>query len=975
MINVSSNIKNACKSDKLTYREYIILNGSNTQIDVKAKLYQTAYKDNHFIGTFNISYIKFSTDNSVDYKKKEFTYYKEINGNSIQIGKYIVTDVKDNDTGEEVEVTAYDNGLKFDVPYVTELDYSSNEVTLLDVLQECCTKCGVQLDNEEITNGDFIVDSNQFEENEITGNVISAIAFMSGDFAYITNTGKLKLKFYEETDEVIEDYVDLDDKRDTQPITSVSLGMSDVDGEAVIRKDQTLIEQYGEHWLIINDDPFAYTPEKREELIDGIFDKVKGFGYSSFTAKDVFMPYMELGDLIQFKNKEGNLVNSIILREETDYEKMTLSAPSITKATLEYEPPMDAETLSKQTRLIVDKENQRITSVITQIGDRTGKTTTLTQDINGINLNIGVMDTTKGTLSEQTANIRADINGLRSEIGNVTDVTITKEGNGTLYFNGETESINESNPISMLIYPTTEDISCIYPRTNLYPSTTMYPIELKIDFYNETEDDHIYYPFPKNLRRVGDVYDEFQYDYENQTCKVVRRIGINSYGEKSILQTPEEEEIEFPDIHLYDGKYTVTFVPFSTAHMKIVLMSQNMYTSQFATKVELNGKYEFTYDHFTMELGKKVGEEEVIAKINGTAEDITIQANKIDLNGVATFTNNKLATAGSTVINGSNITTGVIDASSVLVENISADNINSGIISAALIDAGSITGDKIAAGTITGNKLDINGVITSINNNTSTTINGNKITTGSITSSQIAADAITADKINVTNLSSVSSDLGSITGGSLNIGSGNFTVTSGGVITAKSGTIGGWTLTASTLKNTTGSGTTTLNSNGRLSFSNGDYFFGVGNGSAHPVMSALSTPAVNFYSGLSVSGGGTWRGGTGIFGDYISLLCSSTKEIAIGLANTNGTAINASGSLRYSPSTGNWTIRTDSGGLYLRPAGNYSSSHTTWGIHIYGSYNNNTGYHDGWSGMLPYARSITSTGYMYFVNGIFVGHS
>ena len=70
MINVSSTIKNACKSDNLVYREYIVVSGTNTQIDVKAKLYQTAYKDNHFIGTFNISYIKFSTDNSVDYKKK-----------------------------------------------------------------------------------------------------------------------------------------------------------------------------------------------------------------------------------------------------------------------------------------------------------------------------------------------------------------------------------------------------------------------------------------------------------------------------------------------------------------------------------------------------------------------------------------------------------------------------------------------------------------------------------------------------------------------------------------------------------------------------------------------------------------------------------------------------------------------------------------------------------------------------------------
>lgn len=79
------------------------------------------------------------------------------------------------------------------------------------------------------------------------------------------------------------------------------------------------------------------------------------------------------------------------------------------------------------------------------------------------------------------------------------------------------------------------------------------------------------------------------------------------------------------------------------------------------------------------------------------------------------------------------------------------------------ITANSITGNQIAAATITGNKLDIAGVITSINNDSTTTISGGKITTGSITSSQlaartiqatdIAAGTITANEINMSTLS------------------------------------------------------------------------------------------------------------------------------------------------------------------------------------------------------------------------------
>ena len=60
----------------------------------------------------------------------------------------------------------------------------------------------------------------------------------------------------------------------------------------------------------------------------------------------------------------------------------------------------------------------------------------------------------------------------------------------------------------------------------------------------------------------------------------------------------------------------------------------------------------------------------------------------------------------------------------------------------------------------------------------------------------IAADAITANKIDVSQLSAISADLGSITGGSLNINSGQFTVSSLGAMVAQSATVTG-SITAS----------------------------------------------------------------------------------------------------------------------------------------------------------------------------------
>lgn len=54
----------------------------------------------------------------------------------------------------------------------------------------------------------------------------------------------------------------------------------------------------------------------------------------------------------------------------------------------------------------------------------------------------------------------------------------------------------------------------------------------------------------------------------------------------------------------------------------------------------------------------QVGNNEIISKINVSPENITISANKIDLQGYVTLTD--LSTSGQTVINGANITTGLI---------------------------------------------------------------------------------------------------------------------------------------------------------------------------------------------------------------------------------------------------------------------------------------------------------------------------
>ena len=82
-----------------------------------------------------------------------------------------------------------------------------------------------------------------------------------------------------------------------------------------------------------------------------------------------------------------------------------------------------------------------------------------------------------------------------------------------------------------------------------------------------------------------------------------------------------------------------------------------------------------------------------------------------------------------------------------------------GVVSSINLASGA-TGSSIR---LTANQIVIAGVITAINDDTTTTIDGGKITTETITANEIAADAITADKIDVTNLSAVNANTGNLT--------------------------------------------------------------------------------------------------------------------------------------------------------------------------------------------------------------------
>ena len=164
-------------------------------------------------------------------------------------------------------------------------------------------------------------------------------------------------------------------------------------------------------------------------------------------------------------------------------------------------------------------------------------------------------------------------------------------------------------------------------------------------------DDLLYYD--------ADNCDELILDYEAQTCIINKKVKYNTDGTKSLLDKVTTIEYSYPKIELEAGDYTVSLLGYNTGYLFVRLMSQNIYTTQFATKAEVNSQIsqtaqditstvsktyatkgelntakseiKQTTDSITSTVSKKVGENEIISKINQSAEKITINADKISL--------------------------------------------------------------------------------------------------------------------------------------------------------------------------------------------------------------------------------------------------------------------------------------------------------------------------------------------------------
>lgn len=588
----------------------------------------------------------------------------------LDFGNYIVNSSEKQEDLRSYQITAYDKML------LSMKDYENMSIiypiSLRNYLGEICNYLGITFasSSDNFANYNRMIQSELYLSNgESMGykfrDVLDEIAQATGSIICINANDELEVRYITQTNDTIdEDFfkdVNVNFGEKYGPINSIVLSRSG-GADNVYLQDQESITQNGLCELKIQDnqimngnDRSDYLPDLLTKL-DGLEYYLNDFASPGITYYDIGDRYtVHIGDnyysCVMFNDEilvtqglEENIYTERPIPSETDYSKADKTDRRI-----------------NQTYLIVDKQNQTIESVVSNVGVQDEKISQITQTVNEIN----------------------------SKISDIADITTSAEDTDAVV---ELQEINTSEPIQIKIHPTGTNISYLYPSTNLYPSEDLYMRDRRIRFHNTTTDENFDFILPDDLLYYdSEHYDEFLLDYgdgtpQTQLCQVTKRCKYNADGTVSLLSQEETTNYTYPSIPLTDGDYEVSIYGYQQGYIFTRLMAKNIYTTQFYTKAEtntlldqtatsitasvnqtlsnysttseMNAQIQLTAQGINTEVAKKVGNDEVISKINQSAEQISIDANKLNLTGYITATN--LATSGQTVINGDNITTGVI---------------------------------------------------------------------------------------------------------------------------------------------------------------------------------------------------------------------------------------------------------------------------------------------------------------------------
>ena len=520
----------------------------------------------------------------------------------LNFGNYVVYKSEKQEDTNTYKLTCYDKML-YSMKQNEELNITY-PISIKNYLIAICNKLGLTLETTTFQNESRMIQEELYLGLDYTyRDILDEIAQATGSIICLNENDEVLVKYPTQTDDTIDEEflkdVNVDFGQMYGAINTIVLSRS---GESDnIYYPETLPENPIE--IKIKDNQIMNWND-RSDYLPGIYNALNGLYYYINDFSSTGILYYEVGDLynIQVGN---NTYQCLMLNDEIN---VTTGIEEIIHTDLPEQSKTDYTKADKtdrrinQTYLIVDKQNQQISSVISQTIDRDNP----------------------DSMSNKLSKVSQTVDELNSKISDIADITTSLESNSARL---EFEGINQSEPIRVVIHPIGTNIAKLHPSPSLKPSTNLVIKTRILRFKNTTTNETFDYEIPDDLLYYdSENYDEFILDYESLSCVINKKCKWNNDGTVGLLPSERTNEYEFPHIELTEGDYTVSLIKYSNGYLFARMMIKNYYTAQFATRAELNSDIKQTVDNINLSVNKKLTNYSTTTEMNSA---IDVKANAI----------------------------------------------------------------------------------------------------------------------------------------------------------------------------------------------------------------------------------------------------------------------------------------------------------------------------------------------------------
>lgn len=405
MYTISNNYKNLIENSlSLSPKSKIIVNNieySGTDLKTYPKIIHKASK---MIGGFpekTCSFEIYDINNTLDFEGKEITVYRglDVNGTIEWIPQGIFIPTADKiSTNISTKTISFNNiqdkGQLFDSKYESNLDWTDGLThTGLEIVEEICTNLGVTLETTIFNLYNYAFKQPNFSNNITYREVISRLAEIGGNIAFISRTGGLVLKKQISTGHSVarKRYSKLSREKQFGQINVVVLGKDGMDDDIVY--PATLPSSSKVEWKIL-DNPFVDL--YRVEMIETIASFIIGQSIIPFAIENfVDGFYLDLNDVIQVSDKNNNIFDAVILNYETTSRiKSSVGAETQNKNISNYNLAGSNKTSINDLRLEVDYNKNQIQAVVNEQSNQSAQLSQLQITNNMITQQVSSMQTT-----------------------------------------------------------------------------------------------------------------------------------------------------------------------------------------------------------------------------------------------------------------------------------------------------------------------------------------------------------------------------------------------------------------------------------------------------------------------------------------------------------------------------------------------------------------------------------------------------